>query len=90
MLRVQAGCSDRFHSVWQASKKVIQRNSTSPPIFCGLWALIDVGVVTNQTIHFIRLKNTVVILLAQYFVAAANALALRIIWQLYLMPAIGF
>ena len=90
MLRMQAGGGDLFHDVWQACQKMIQRNSTGPPFFSRLVSLVEVGVVANKTVNLVRIEYTVITLLAQDFVPAPDAFQLRIVWQLYVMPAVGF
>ena len=69
---------------------MIQCNNTSPPFFTRLVSLVEVRVVANKTVNLIRIEYTMVTFLAQDFVAAADAFQLRILWQLYMMPAVGF
>jgi hypothetical protein len=85
-----AGCGDLFHDVWQTCQKMIQCNRTGPPFFCRLVSLVEVRVVANKTVNLVRIEYTMVTFLAQDFVAAADAFQLRIVWQLYVMPAVGF
>ena len=87
---MQAGGGDLFHDDWQACQKMIQRNSTGPPFFSRLVSLVEVRVVANKTVDVVRIEYTIVTFLAQDFVDAADALQLRIVWQLYVMPAVGF
>ena len=69
---------------------MIQRNGTGPPFFCRLVSLVEVRVVANKTVNPGRIGYTMVIFLAQDFVAAADGFQPRIVWQLYVMPAVGF
>ena len=64
VLRMRAGGGDLFHEVWQACQKMIQRNSTSPPVFSRLTSLVKVRIVANKTINFVRLEYTIVTSLA--------------------------
>ena len=68
---------------------MIQRNSTAPPFFSRLMSLVEVRVVANKTINLVRIEDTLIIFLAQEFVSTADALLLRIVWQLYVVPAVG-
>ena len=68
---------------------MIQRHGTGPPFFSRLVSLIEVRLVANKTLHLVRVEYTSIILLAQDFVLAADAFQLRIVWQLYVMPAVG-
>ena len=68
---------------------MIQRNSTAPPFFSRLVSLVEVRVVANKTINLVRIEDTLIIFLAQEFVSTADALLLRIVWQLYVVPAVG-
>jgi hypothetical protein len=90
VLRMRTSGGDLFHDDWQARQKMIQRNSASPPFFSRLASLVEVRVVANKAINFLRLEYTLITFLAQDFVPAADALYLRIIWQWYVMPAVGF
>ena len=69
---------------------MIQRNSTTPPFFSRVASLVEVRVAANKVINFVRLEYTLITFLAQDFVSAADALYLRLIWQWYVMPAVGF
>ena len=68
---------------------MIQRNSTAPPFFSRLVSLVEVRVVANKTINLVRIEDTLIIFLAQEFVSTADALLLRIVWQLYVVSAVG-
>ena len=74
VLRTRTSGGDLFHDDWQARQKMIQRNSTSPPFFSRLASLVEVRVVANKAINFVRLKYTLITFLAQDFVPAADAL----------------
>ena len=87
---MRPGGGDLLHKVWQACQEIIQRNSSGPPFFSRLVSLVEVRVVANKAINFVRLEYTLITFLAQDFVPAADALQLRIIWQWYVMPAVGF
>ena len=69
---------------------MIKSNSTGPPFFSRLVSLVEVRVVANKTVNLVRIEYTMIIFLAQDFVPAADACQLRIVWQLYIMPAVGF
>ena len=90
VLRMWADCGDIFHYVWQTCQKMIQRNNTTPPLFTQCVSLVEVRVVANKTVNLIRIEYTMVTFFAQYFVVAADAFQLRIVWQLYVMPDVGF
>ena len=90
VLRMWAGCGDIFHNVWQTCQNIIQCNSTTPPLFSRLVCLVEVRVVANKTVNIIRIEHTMVTFLVQSGVAAADAFQLRIVWQLYVMPVVGF
>ena len=90
VLRMRAGGGDLFHNDWQACQKMIQRNSSGPPFFSRLVSFLQVRVVANKTVNLVRFEYTLITFLAQDFVPAADAFQLRIVWQLYHMPAVGF
>jgi len=52
---------------------MIQRNSTGPPFFSRMLSLVEVRVVANKAINFVRLEYTLITFLAQDFVPAADA-----------------
>ena len=87
---MRAGGGDLFHDDWQARQKMIQRNSTSPPFFSRLVSLVEMRVVANKAINFVRLEYTLITFLAQDFAPAADAFQLCIVWQVYAMPYVGF
>ena len=87
---MRAGGGDLFHDDWQARQKMIQRNSTCPPFFSRLVSLVEVRIVANKTVNLVRIECTILALLAQDFVAAADAFLLRIVRQLYVMPTVGY
>ena len=69
---------------------MIQRHGTCPPFFSRLVSLVKVRVVANDTVNLVRIEYTILALLAQGFVAAADAFRLCIVWQLYVMPTVGY
>ena len=74
VLRTRTSGGDLFHGNWQAREKMIHRNSASPPFFRRLVSLVEVRVVANKAINFVRLEYTLITFLAQDFVPAADAL----------------
>jgi hypothetical protein len=46
--------------------------------------------VASKTVDFVSIKYAIVTSLAQDLVAAVDAFQLCIIWQLCVMPAVGF
>ena len=69
---------------------MIECNSTGPPFFSRLVSLVEVRVVANKTVNLVRIEYTILGLLAQGFVTAVDAFRLRIVWQLYVMPTVGY
>ena len=63
---------------------MIECNSTGPPFFSRLMSLVEVRVVANKTVNFVRIEYTLIILFMQDFVSAADSFQLCIVWQLYL------
>jgi hypothetical protein len=69
---------------------MIEGNGAAPPFLCRLVSLVEVSVVANQKVDLVGIKVAIVICLPQDFVPTVDAFQLRIIWQLYVMPAASF
>ena len=69
---------------------MIQRHGTGPPFFSRMVSLVKVRVVANKTVNLVRIEYTILALLAQDFVAAADAFQLRLARQFYVMPTVGY
>ena len=69
-------CGGLFDDVWQACQKVIQRHSAGPPLFSRLVSLVEVSVMADKVVDFVRGGSTMVTSLVQDLVAAADAFQL--------------
>jgi hypothetical protein len=63
MLLLRCSSSEVLYDAWKPQHKVIQGHGARPPFFCRLLSLVEMGVMANKAIHFIRIQDAIVIFL---------------------------
>ena len=87
---MQPARADLLHAVGQICNEVINCDGAAPPFLCSLRTLIEVSVMTHETVDLIGIQYAIVISLVQYSVAAVDAFQLRIIWKSFAVPVASF